>query len=344
MARTATERTVRVDVLHDEAAGRPALYEETARSLQAAAKGLPAIWLYDERGSHLYEEITRLPEYYLPRREAEILHARAASIARRTQARTLVELGAGAAKNTRLLLRALDSAGTLERFVPLDVSEQTLRVSAQAIAAAYPRIFVHAIVGDFERHLGALPWAGHRLIAFLGSTIGNLYPEQRGRFLGTLASVLASDDTLLVGVDLVKDVTRLEAAYNDSAGVTEAFVRNALTRVNGELDASFDQRRFVYDARWDPEHEWMDVGLRARQAHTVSIERLELDVVFEECEPLRVEVSSKFRREQFELEVARAGLRVESWWTDAAGDFAVALCRREENAWLPSAVTSTRSR
>jgi L-histidine Nalpha-methyltransferase len=344
MSRAATERTVRVDVLRDEDDRRLALYDATVRGLRADVKQLPTVWLYDELGSRLYEQITQLPEYYLPRREEEILRAHAAAIAGRTQARTLVELGAGAAKNTRLLLRALDSAGTLERFVPLDVSEQTLRASAQAIAAAYPRIFVHAIVGDFERHLGALPWAGHRLIAFLGSTIGNLYPEQRGRFLGTLASVLASDDTLLVGVDLVKDVTRLEAAYNDSAGVTEAFVRNALTRVNGELDASFDQRRFVYDARWDPEHEWMDVGLRARQAHTVSIERLQLDVVFEECEPLRVEVSSKFRREQFELEVARAGLRVESWWTDAAGDFAVALCRREENAWLPSAVTSTRSR
>jgi len=219
------------------------------------------------------------------------------------------------------------------------VSEQTLRASAQAIAAAYPGVFVHAIVGDFERHLGALPGAGRRLIAFLGSTIGNLYPEQRGKFLGTLASVLAPDDAFLVGVDLVKDAARLEAAYNDSRGVTEAFVRNALTDVNRELDATFDQRRFAYDARWDPGQAWMDIGLRARQAHTVSIEQLELEVAFEESEPLRIEVSSKFRRNQVELEAARAGLRIESWWTDAAGDFAVALCQREENACLPSAVT-----
>jgi L-histidine N-alpha-methyltransferase len=327
MARASTEPRVRVDVLLAAAVGRPPLYGRTFRSLQAELKELPAVWLYDERGSRLYEEITRLPEYYLPRRESEILSARGPAIARLTQARSLVELGAGTAKNTRLLLDALDTAGTLERFVPLDVSEQTLRASAQEIAAAYPRVFVHAIVGDFERHLSALPLVGRRLIAFLGSTIGNLYPEQRRSFLGTLADMLARDDGFLVGIDLVKDVAQVEAAYNDSRGVTEAFVRNALTGVNRELDATFDQRRFAYEARWDPEHEWMDIGLRARQAHTVSIKHLELDVAFEEGEPLRVEISSKFRREQFELEAARARLRVESWWTDAAGDFAVALLR-----------------
>jgi L-histidine Nalpha-methyltransferase len=325
MARASTERRVRVDVLRDEADGRPALYEETFRSLHAEVRGLPSVWLYDERGSRLYEEITRLPEYYLPRREGEILRARAAAIATRMQAGTLVELGAGSAKNIRLLLDGLDTAGTLERFVPLDVSEQTLRASAQAVAAAYPRVLVHAIVGDFERDLATLPGGGRRLIAFLGSTIGNLYPEQRGRFLTTLATALARGDALLLGIDLVKDVARLEAAYNDSGGVTEAFVRNALTAVNRELDATFDQRRFVYEARWDPEHEWMDIGLRTRQAHTVSVHGLELDVAFEAGEPLRVEISSKFRREQVELEASHAGLRIESWWTDREGDFAVAL-------------------
>ena len=329
MPRASTEQGVRVDVLRNEADGRPALYEATFRSLHAEVKELPAVWLYDERGSRLYEQITRLPEYYLTRREDEILRARSAEIAKRTQARTLVELGAGTAKNIRLLLDGLDTAGALERFVPLDVSEQTLRASAETIAAAYPRVFVHAIVGDFERDLDALPPPGRRLIAFLGGTIGNLYPGQRGRFLTTLATVLARDDAFLVGIDLVKDVARLEAAYNDSQGVTEVFVRNALTALNRELGATFDQRRFVYEARWDPEHEWMDIALRTRQAHTVSIRAFELDVAFEECEPLRVEISSKFRREQFELEAAQAGLRVESWWTDRAGDFAGALVLRD---------------
>jgi L-histidine Nalpha-methyltransferase len=304
---------------------RAALYEATLRSLQAEVKELPAVWLYDERGSRLYEEITRLPEYYLRRREGEILRARVATIAGRTQATTLVELGAGNAKNTRLLLDARENAGTLERFVPLDVSEQTLRESAEEIAAAYPGVSIEPIVGDFERDLELLPEGGRRLIAFLGSTIGNLYPEQRASLLTVVADTLVPGDAVLIGVDLVKDVARLEAAYNDPQGVTEAFVRNALTAVNRELDATFDQRRFLYQARWDPEHEWMDIGFRAQEAHAVSIRRLGIELTFERDEPLRVEISSKFRRERFELEAARARLRVESWWTDRADDFAVAL-------------------
>ena len=326
MSRASTERTVRVDVVRAEDDRRAALYEATARSLRAEIKQLPTVWLYDERGSRLYEEIRRVPEYYLPGREREILNERAALIGKRTQARTLVELGAGTAKNTRLLLRALDAGGTLERFIAVDVSEETLRASAQAIATAFPQLFVHAIVGDFERDLAAaLTENGPRLVAFLGSTIGNLDPGQRGRFLRTLASILSEEDAFLLGVDLVKEVGRLEAAYNDGRGATEAFVRNGLDAVNGELDATFDQRRFAYSARWDPEHERMDIGVRAREAHTVSIRGLDLDVAFEEGELLRVEISSKFRRERFDREAASAGLRLESWWTDDAGDFAVAL-------------------
>jgi L-histidine Nalpha-methyltransferase len=325
MPRASSEQPAQVDVVRNEAETRSTLYDATARSLRAEVKALPSVWLYDEQGSRLYEEITRLPEYYLPGRESEILRARADAIARRTQANTLVELGAGTAMNTRLLLDALEAVGTLERFVPLDVSEQTLRASAQAIADDYGQISVRAIIGDFERDLGALPTNGRLLIAFLGSTIGNLYPEQRKKLFEAVATALGREDALLVGIDLVKDAARIEAAYNDSRGVTEAFVRNALTAVNTELRATFDQHRFAYQARWDPGREWMDIGLRAREAHTVSIERLELEVAFQESEPLRVEVSSKFRREQFEREAAEARLRVESWWTDRAADFAVAL-------------------
>jgi L-histidine Nalpha-methyltransferase len=337
---------------------RPRLYEATAQGLSAAVKTLPTVWLYDQRGSRLYEQITRLPEYYLPRREAEILGERAAEIAERTHARTLVELGAGTARNIRFLLDALDAAGTLERFVPLDVSERPLRASAQAITEAYPRVSVEPIVGDFERDLGLLPGPGRRVIAFLGSTIGNLYPEQRGRFLTTVAAALGGDDALLLGIDLVKALARMEAAYNDSQGVTEAFIRNSLTAVNRELNATFEQRRFDYEARWDPEREWMEIGFRARQAQTVSIERLELELAFDEGELLRVEISSKFRRERFEDEAGRAGLRIVSWWIDRAADFAVAfvvrdrarkdeISKREETTWRQenrSAATSTRSR
>jgi L-histidine N-alpha-methyltransferase len=334
MSRTSTEERPQVDVVGTRDDGRAALYEATFRSLQAEPKELPTVWLYDERGSRLYEEITRLPAYYLPRRESEVLRARAQEIARRTKATTLAELGAGSANNTRVLLDALGAAGALERFVPLDVSGKTLQASAETIAAAYPRIAVQAIVGDFEHDLGLLPRGGRRLIAFLGSTIGNLYPDQRARLLGALADELSPGDSLLIGIDLVKDSARLEEAYNDPGGVTEAFVRNALTAANRELEATFDQRQFAYVARWDPAKEWMDIGFHARETHTVSVRRLGLELTFEEAEPLRVEISSKFRRERFEREAARAGLAVASWWTDRAGDFAVALV-------LP---TSTRSR
>jgi L-histidine Nalpha-methyltransferase len=306
-------------------ATRPDLSEATRRSLQREPKELPPVWLYDERGSLLYEAITRLPDFYLPRREAEILAARAGLIATQTEARTLVELGSGSARNTRFLLDALEP----ERFVPFDVSERMLRTSADVIASAYPEISVEPIVGNFERDLAALPTGGPRLIALLGSTIGNLYPQQRAELLGPLAWELREDDTLLLGLDLVKEVATLEAAYHDRTGVTEAFVRNALTAVNRELGATFEQRKFVYEPVWDPEHEWMDIALRALEAHVVAVPELELEIAFQKDERLRVEISSKFRRNAFETELEGAALRLRSWWTDPRGDFAVVLAARE---------------
>jgi L-histidine N-alpha-methyltransferase len=300
---------------------RPDLFEATRRSLQREPKELPPVWLYDERGSLLYEAITRLPDYYLPDREAEILAARAGLIAAQTEARTLVELGSGSARNTRFLLDALE----LERFVPFDVSEGMLRTSADAIAEAYPEVSVEPIVGNFERDLAALPTEGPRLIALLGSTIGNLYPPQRAELLGSLARELREDDTLLLGLDLVKDVARLEAAYHDRTGVTEAFVRNALTAVNRELGATFEQGQFAYEPRWNPEHESMDIALRALEAHVVAVPEMKLEIPFQKGDRLRVEISSKFRRNAFEEELERAALSVRSWWTDRRGDFAVAL-------------------
>ena len=280
--------------------------------LLSEPKELGAVWLYDERGSRLYEEVTRLPEYYLPRREAEILRTHSADIAE-TGARTLIELGSGNTGNTRLLLDALSD--TLERFVPLDVSADALRPSAAALAAAYPGLKVEPLVADFQQDLESLP---DGLIAFLGSTIGNLYPDERARFFAQIRS------PLLLSLDLVKDPARLEAAYDDAAGVTERFARNALDHANRELGADFDQAKLAYEARWDPEHEWMDIGFRARTAHDVAIPGLELDLHFDEGEPLRIEVSSKFRRARIERELGVAGLRLDAWWTDAHEDFAVA--------------------
>src|SRR6478672_7370429 len=217
---------IHVDVHVEPDAMVRSLEADVRAGLAATPKTLPPKWFYDERGSELFDEITRLPEYYPTRAERSILTDRAGEIAARTGADTLVELGSGTSEKTRLLLDALASAGTLRRFVPFDVSEETLRSAAAAIAREYDGIDVHAVVGDFEHHLHQIPMGGRRVVAFLGSTIGNFAPEARAKFLAEVASGLASGDSLLLGTDLVKDVKRLVAAYDDAAGVTAEFNRN----------------------------------------------------------------------------------------------------------------------
>ena len=314
-----------VDVRFSEAERHAALRAEGLAGLTSSPKRLSPKWLYDERGSQLFDEITRLPEYYLTRAEREILAARAAEIALLTGADTLVELGSGTSEKTRLLLDALAAAGTLRRFVPFDVSEETLRASADALSAEYPEVQLHAVVGDFERHLGLIPGGGRRLVAFLGSTIGNLDPAERAGFLAGIGAVLHAGDAFLLGVDLVKDPARLEAAYNDSAGVTAAFIRNVLLVLNRELGASFDPERFEHAASWDEENEWMDLRLRSSVEQAVPVAALGVEVLFRAGEEMRTEISAKFRREGIEAELRAAGLAPARFWTDAAGDFGLVL-------------------
>jgi L-histidine N-alpha-methyltransferase len=315
---------VRVDVHLSGDDLADALAADVRAGLSASPKELPPKWFYDDRGSKLFDEITRLPEYYPTRAERSILDARAGDIAAATRADTLVELGSGTSEKTRLLLSALADAGTLTRFVPFDVSEQTLRDAAAAIAVEYG-IDVHAVVGDFERHLGTLPGGGRRLVAFLGGTIGNLTPDARAEFLAEIAAGLGPDDALLLGTDLVKDADRLEAAYDDAAGVTAEFNRNVLRVVNRELDADFDPDAFDHVARFDPEAEWIEMRLRATRPMTAHLTALDLTVHFAADEELRTEISAKFRRARVEAELEAANLTMTSWWTDTAGDFAVSL-------------------
>lgn len=309
----------------------------TAEDLAAALRGdvraglgsrpreLPAKWFYDERGCALFEEITRLPEYYPTRREREILAREAAEIARLTGADTLVELGSGTSEKTRILLDAMAGAGQLTRIVLFDVSEPTIRAAAAALAGEYPQTEIHGVVGDFERHLHHLPRHGRRLVAFLGGTIGNLGPVERKWFLGEVASGMAAGDSLLLGTDLVKDHGHLEAAYNDAAGVTAAFNRNMLVMLNRELDADFDIEQFAHEARFDADKEWMDIRLRAISAQRVKVGSLDMTVELDAGESIRTEISTKFRRDVVETELAAAGLDLSRWWTDAAGDYAVSL-------------------
>ncbi len=306
---------------------REALRRDVLEGLTRTPKALPPKWLYDERGSELFSEITRLPEYYLTRREGEILRRRAPEVAARTRAQTLVELGSGTSEKTRFLLDALVGTGGLRRFVAIDVSEETLRESAAQIAVRYPQLEVQAVVGDLERHLGRLPIGGRTLVAFLGSSIGNFPPAARSAFFHGLRELLDSGDAVLLGLDLVKDPYRLLAAYDDPAGVTAAFNRNVLRVVNRELDADFAPERFEHIARWDAENEWVELCLGSLDDRVVRIGELHLEVEFSQGEELHTEISAKFRRERAEAELRRTGFEPEAWWTDAAGDFALSLSR-----------------
>lgn len=304
---------------------RQALEADVQAGLTASPKALPPKWFYDARGSVLFDEITRLPDYYPTRCEREVLAERAAEIAELTAADTLVELGSGTSEKTRLLLDALRDAGTLRRFVPFDVDESVLTMASKQVVEEYPGVEVHAVVGDFERHLSELPSGGRRLIAFLGGTIGNLRPDERADLLRALAASMAPGDSLLLGTDIVKDPVRLIAAYDDPTGVTADFNRNVLRVLNRELDGDADVEAFRHIALWDAENEWIEMRLQAESVQTVRLLALDLTVEFAEGEQLHTEISSKFRPEGVRREVAAAGLELQRWWTDGAGDYGVSL-------------------
>jgi L-histidine N-alpha-methyltransferase len=318
---------VRVDAFLTGADLDAALRSDVARGLTSAPKELPPKWFYDERGSQLFDEITRLEEYYPTRREKEILVAHAADVAA-FGADTLVELGSGTSEKTRLLLDAMSEAGHLRGFIPFDVDEVTLRNAAEAVAAEYDDIDVHAIAGDFEHHLGRIPVEGKRVIAFLGGTIGNLHPEQRANFLEQVGAGMQPGDAFLLGTDLVKDIDRLEAAYDDSRGVTTEFNRNVLRVVNRRLGGDFVPERFTHVARFDKDAEWIEMLLKSDVDQTVHVPALELTVEFAAGEEMRTEISAKFRRSGVESELAAAGLKLVEWWTDGREDFALSLSVR----------------
>jgi L-histidine N-alpha-methyltransferase len=313
------------------------LRADARAGLTATPKSLPPKWFYDAQGSALFEKITELPEYYPTRAERSILSSVAAEIARLSEARVLIELGSGSSEKTRLLLSALRAAGSLRAYVPVDVSESALVLAEDALAVEYPGLAVHAVVSDFDQYLGLEPSAraatadangaqgGPRLVAFLGSTIGNMVPDERAAFLRRVRASLRPGDSFLLGTDLVKDPGVLVAAYDDAAGVTAAFNKNVLAVLNAELGADFDLDAFEHVARWDAANEWIEMRLRSTTAQQVLVRDLELDVRFADGEEMRTEVSAKFRRSGVESELAAAGLALRAWWTDAGGQFGLSL-------------------
>jgi L-histidine N-alpha-methyltransferase len=295
------------------------LADDVLDGLTRPFKELPPKHLYDARGSQLFEQITELPEYYPTRTERALLAEHADAVV--GDAAELVELGAGSAAKTRILL----DTGRIRRFIPFDVSPTALD---ETLAAEYPRLEVIPVIGDFEQDLDRIPAAEDpRLVAFLGGTIGNFLPGARRAFLRGLAAALGPDDRVLLGVQLITDVDVMEAAYDDAAGVTAAFNLNMLCVLNDELGADFDPDLFEHVAFYDPQNEWIEMRLRARRAHTVRVAALDLDVPFERGEELRTEISTKFTRRRIEADFAAAGLVLDAWYEDADGRFALAVAR-----------------
>jgi L-histidine Nalpha-methyltransferase len=330
MGRVSETAALRIDV-HVGAEAPRALPDDVLDGLTKPFKELPPKHLYDARGAALFDRICELPEYYPTRTERAILHGYADAIVRRTGMAELVELGSGTAAKTRALLDAMESAGTLWRYVPFDVAEQTVRDCVAALSADYPGLAIHGIVGDFERHLRTVPAPERgrpRVVAFLGGTIGNFAPGARRRFLRALGSLLSPGDYLLLGTDLVKDVDVLEAAYDDDAGVTAEFNRNVLHVLNRELDADFPTELFEHVAFFDPDHEWIEMRLRARRACHVRIGAVDLEVDFARGEELRTEISAKFTRARVEADYAACGLDLAEWFTDDDELFALSLASR----------------
>jgi L-histidine N-alpha-methyltransferase len=300
--------------------------EEVREGLGRPLKELSPKYFYDERGSELFDRITELPEYYPTRCEREILNRRAPEIV--SGAAELVELGSGTASKTRALLYAMAGAGTLRRYVPFDVDGTMVEACESELVGLYPGLDVHGVVGDFERDLHRIPDGDERLFAFLGGTIGNLYPSERVAFLSGVGDLMCPGDRLAVGTDLVKDRSILEAAYNDSQGVTAEFNRNVLRVLNESLDANFQPETFEHVAFFDEANSWIEMRLRANGAQRVHIAGADLEVTFADGEEVRTEVSAKFTRDAVEAELREAGLRLERFFTDGGGLFGLAVAAR----------------
>jgi len=323
---TLNERVVVRNYL--EAGDERALADDVLDGLTRPFKELPPKHFYDAVGAELFDQICEQPEYYPTRTERAILVERAAEIVALTGASELVELGSGTAAKTRILLQAMADAGTLRRYVPIDVTEDMVRDVAAQLTEEHPKLRVHGIVGDFEHHLQHVPEPdGPRIVAFLGGTIGNFPPGSRRRFLRRLAELLRPQDVLLLGTDIVKDPAVIEAAYDDAAGVTAAFNRNVLRVLNRELDADFEPEAYEHVAFYDREREWIEMRLRASRKMSVHVGALGLDLDFAPREELRTEISAKFTPERLSGDLAAAGLELAQLLTDPDGMFALSLSR-----------------
>jgi L-histidine Nalpha-methyltransferase len=323
----ATAQPIEIEVDLPAGGTLAGLAEDVREGLSCPFKELPPKYFYDARGSKLFEQITELPEYYPTRAERSILESGAADIVAAAGPTTLIELGSGAAAKTRYLLDAMRDAGSLETYVPVDISEEITRRVAEELVSEYDELRVHGVVCDYETHLERVPREEGGLIAFLGGTIGNFRPGPRRSFLARIATLMYPGDRFLLGTDLVKDPGVLEAAYNDSQGITAEFNKNVLRVLNRELSAGFEPEAFEHVAFWDADNEWIDIRLRSLVEQFIDIRDLDMQVHFARNEEMRTEISTKFTRERLEASYADAGLELVEWWTDPEGLFALSLAR-----------------
>jgi L-histidine N-alpha-methyltransferase len=301
--------------------------DDVREGLSCPFKELPPKYFYDERGSKLFERIMELPEYYPTRCERAILDERAAQIVEATEAATLIELGSGSASKTRVLLEAMRDGGSLETYIPVDISEEITRRTAAELVDDLSGLRVHGVVCDYETHLERIPREEGAVIAFLGGTIGNFRPAPRRSFLARIATLMYPGDRFLLGADLVKDRHTLEAAYNDPGGVTAEFNKNVLSVLNREFDADFDPDGFEHVAFWDADNRWIDIRLRSLREQFIDLRALDMRVHFARNEEMRTEISTKFTPERLEEIYEDAGLEMTELWTDADGLYALSLAR-----------------
>ena len=318
---------VKMDDYLEDSGALPTLEEDVRRGLTASRKHLPPKYFYDERGSRLFEGICKTPEYYPTRTEKALLESAAGRIIEQVSPRDLVELGPGSAYKARVLLDAMQKAGLLYRYVPVDVSPEIVERSARALTSAYPGLEVQAVIGDFLEHLDKIPDGRRRLVIFLGSTIGNLERAQAVEFVRGVAGAMTPGDAFLLGADLVKDPAVLHAAYNDAEGLTEAFNRNILQVVNHHLDADFRLDSFRHVAFYNAEKRRVEIYLESERDQTVVVKGLDLEVRFRKGERIHTEYSQKYTRESVEDLLRDGGMRPMSWFTDPREWFGLALAR-----------------
>lgn len=297
--------------------------------LTKSPKELSPKYFYDERGSELFEEITQLPEYYLTRAERSLLEQRIPEIIAAVHPCSLVELGAGSATKTRLILDEMRSSGCAECYVPIDVSKEFLEATSLQLAADYPDIRITPVVSDITEPFTLPPLASPTLMAFLGSTIGNFPREPAIRLLSHVAGAMGPSDRFLLGADLRKDPEIINRAYNDSKGVTAAFNLNVLERLNRELGADFPVSDYDHKAFYSSEHHRIEMHLVARNAQKVVIPEIG-EIQFRQGESIRTELSYKYDRATLEDILKAAGLVMEKWMPADDGSFALALARAED--------------